>query len=1086
MRRRGPQSLLLALAKQSTRQYYAHINAATSALAGSQRQQQSQQLRTMLTEARQPWQTPAAASAVSEDQVAPEEKTKNRAALNWDMKQAIKRNDRQAALKVWKKAREAYPGVPVLSLENYNSLLFMCRHKMPVKRVISLLNEMTKLDRVSLRSFNTALVACSNARDLDQAIQVCEMMRAHGKIPGAFAYTNLIACCASVKSVDVETAESLWRNMSQDGVQPTIETLNVMLRVYKSTTHQSMKALELTTETLEMYELKPDSITISTLVKSLLQDGRLGEAVEFVTKTNSNGFPVEAAVCNAVVDACRQASLWDEAQTVGNLVAKNDKDSKRLVALCRDQNSESTAMIWNSHSSKYNFKIQNPRKTLRLLTQHLKQGTLDAEKTPGWKDWERILLACAIEDVKIFFDTAHARFEKLNDAQQQLFGLELHNLYLFALAKANAVDEAVSILCRMREKKMVCSTSFDNVLGVCGRLGRLEEAERVLSLMKHDLNAHAPTILSYNSVLNGCALHGDVDKAKTLYHELRCMRIQLDVVTLNTMLKIYSNASKRMIADDGLEGNENEPSIAVGALDFFHHACQHVYPDAVTYSSLFRILALDVHGDIESAEEEEKRTLHASFIMDVCQNADVKTLSTEVFNGALDFCQRYGNVDMAFKLFNVMKDRGIQRNISTLHLLFVACSRKQQADVGLNLMNYLLQEEGYSPKLAELNGLIQLCASSERPADAVAIFDGIQASGLFKPDAKSYAHVVHAFARVGDVSNALKYVHSMKADIEYVNIEVYNDVLRACTITGDRWQAMGAYKLMVEHEGLVPNNSTFDTLLRSFTSKKSVGSFGGYDDEFEEDDEDEEYEILGDESDDENVNERIDDILWDILAEMDKFGVLPTPSTYKHILIACAIRDDHNALFAFFDNLIARSSVDIVRILSETSLLTYMDSCVHCKDADRIKALMKQLRTVHQQTSRLDLSPVVVVHLLNALESVGELHAAMGLLRNLESDYGVAPNVAFFNSVMEMCNNAQQPQYVDQIFLTMQQSAAYRLYPNVESYVQAISALEQRNEWVRATNLFMEMQKKCNKEDFSPKKLQKIAIGRYSEERKIF
>lgn len=1085
MRRRGPQSVLLALAKQSTRHSYAHAIATTSALVGSRRQQQRHQLHTMLTEAPQPWQTPTVCAA-SEDQVAPIDKTKNRAALNWDMKLAIKRNDRQAALKVWKQARDAYPGVPVLSLENCNSLLFMCRHKMPVKRVMVLLNEMIKFDRVSLRSFNTVLVACSNARDLDRALEVCEMMRAQGKVLGAFAYTNLIACCASAKSVDLYGAESLWSDMSQDNVQPTIETLNVMLRVYKSTTHQSMKALELTTETLQKYGLKPDSITISTLVKSLLQDGRLREAVEFVTRTKSNGFPVEAAVCNAIVDACRRDSLWEEALSVASLVAKNDKDSKRLVALCRDQDSESTAMIWNSYSSKDNFKVQNPRKLLRMLTQHLKQGTLDADKAPGWKDWERILLASAIEDVKFFFDMAHARFEQLSDTQQQLFGLELHNIYLYALAKADAVDEAVSVLCRMREKKIVSSTSFDNVLVVCGRLGRLEEAERVLSLMKHDLNAHPPTILSYNSILNACAFHGDVDKAEMLYQELRCMRIRPDVVTLNTMLKIYSNASKQLITDDELEGNENNPSFAVRALDFFHHACQYSYPDGVTYSSLFRILALDVHGDIESAEEEEKRTLHASFIMDVCQNADVETLNTEVFNGALDFCQRYGNVDMAFKLFNMMKARGIQRNVSTLHLLFAACSRKQQADVGLNLMNYLLQEEGYSPKLAELNGLIQLCASSERPADAVAIFDGIQASGLFKPDAKSYAHVVHAFARVGDVSNALKYIHSMKEDIECVNIEVYNDVLRACTITGDRWQAMGAYKLMVEHEGLVPNNSTFDTLLRSFTTKKSVGSFGDDRDEFEEDDEDEEFEILGDASDDEGVNERIDEILWDILAEMDKFGVSSTPNTYKHILIACAIRDDHNALFAFFDNLMAHSNVDIVRILSETSLLTYMDSCVHCKDANRIKALVKQLRTIHNQTHRLDLSPVVVVRLLGALETVGELHEAMGLLRNLESDYGVAPNVAFFNSVMEMCNNAQQPQYVDQIFLTMQQSAAYRLYPNVESYVQAISALEQRNEWVRATNLFMEMQKKCSKEDLSPKKLQKIAIGRYSEERKIF
>lgn len=1051
----------------------------------SQRQQRGQQLRTILTEARQPRQTPAA-SAAFEDDLAPNKKTKNRGTLNWNMTRAIKRNDRQAAVKMWRQAREAYPGVPVFSLENYNSVLFMYRYKRPVERVMEILNEMTEFGRVSLRSFNTALVACSNARDLDRALKVCEMMRAHGKIPGAFAYTNLIACCASAKSVDIKTAESLWSEMSQGNVQPTIETLNVMLRVYKSTTQCSMKALELATEALEKYDLRPDSITISTLVKILLQDDRLHEAVEFVKNTNSNGFPVEVAVCNAVVDACRQESLWEEAMAVANLITKGGKDSKRLIVLCRNQDSQSTAMFWNSQTFEDNSKVRNPRKMLRILMQHLKKGTLDVDKAPRWEDWKIILLACAIEDVKIFFDKADAKFEKLSDTQQQLFGLELHNLYLYALAKADEVDEAVSVLCRMREKNLVNSMSFDTVLVVCGRLGRLKEAEHVLALMKHDLNPHAPTILSYNSLLNACAFHGDIAKAENLYQELQRMRIRPDDVTMNTMLKAYSNANKHMTRDDELEDNENEPSVAVRALDFFNHACQHLYPDAITYSSLFRILALDVHGDIESAKEEEKRSLHASFIMDACQNADVETLNTEVFNGALDFCQRYGNVDMAFELFNIMKARGIQQNVATLTLLFTACSRKQQADVGLNLMNYLLQEEDFSPKLAELNGLIQLCASSERPADAVAIFDGIQASGLFRPDSKSYAHVIRAFARVGDISNALKYVHLMKEGIEHVSIEAYNAVLQACTIRGDRWQAMGAYKLMVEHEGLVPNSSTFDTLLRSFTTKKNVGSYRDRRGDSEEDDGGEDAITGDDVSDGENVDERIEDILWDILAEMDKFDVPPTQNTYTHILIACAIRDDHDALLAFFDNLMTHESAKIVGLLSETSLLTYMDSCVYCKNVDRIKTLMKQLRTIHQQTHRLDLSPVVVIELLSALESVGELHEAMGLLRNLESDYGVAPNVAFFNSVMEMCNNAQQPQFVDRIFLTMQQSAAYRLHPNVESYVQAISALEQRNEWVRATNLFMEMQKKCSKEDLSPKKIKKIAIGRYSEERKIF
>lgn len=131
-------------------------------------------------------------------------------------------------------------------------------------------------------------------------------------------------------------------------------------------------------------------------------------------------------------------------------------------------------------------------------------------------------------------------------------------------------------------------------------------------------------------------------------------------------------------------------------------------------------------------------------------------------------------------------------------------------------------------------------------------------------------------------------------------------------------------------------------------------------------------------------------------------------------------------------------------------------------------------------TATGQLPPVfVVTQLLDSLEKVGEWRRAVRMLPDMQAMFGIPPSIAVFNRVMQMCNHAGEHQLVAPIFATMQDASAYRVFPDAESYIQRIYAEEQRENWVAATDLFVEMQNNCPSEEISHHQLQKIALGRY-------
>ena len=66
-------------------------------------------------------------------------------------------------------------------------------------------------------------------------------------------------------------------------------------------------------------------------------------------------------------------------------------------------------------------------------------------------------------------------------------------------------------------------------------------------------------------------------------------------------------------------------------------------------------------------------------------------------------------MDRSFRLFDVMKKRGIQPDDTTLESKFATCAIRQQFEMGLHFLDHLTTSDGYKPTLKVLKGAMQLC-----------------------------------------------------------------------------------------------------------------------------------------------------------------------------------------------------------------------------------------------------------------------------------------------------------------------------------------------------------------------------------------
>ncbi|OWZ23181.1 hypothetical protein PHMEG_0001986 [Phytophthora megakarya] len=1046
--------------------------------------------------------------------------------------EALEKNDLNRAWGIVETLHRRHTDTAVLWPYTYNLMLrHYCRQQKTLmnanlSRILALLDVMVAHDAADQTSFQVAMAACSRARHLRSARQVLEKMEECGREPDERIYGFLINCCARKQGL-VKTAEGYFDDMVSGGVKPTILSVNAMLRVYSRDSGRSKAMLEVVERARDEFGLVPNTVTTRMMVHYLLCEGNLDGAAEYMRGVES-GFPREEAVklpvkrqvVNCLIDACRQRGEWNLAEYALTLVKRvsddimveqDVQDTIKLKELVMKCDAVSSPVVWSLDDHDWTRMTQQDKES--FFQKRSKTESLD-------RAWDRIRLHSPASKADRSIQKLSLKLEgKLHVLDEMIRARNARaddfNAVLGACGRQGKLDDAMSVFKKMKsyaESVPECTPttwSYNALLNACAVRGSVHQIESIVNeMIEKDL---LPDQVTLNTVIKAhiTCLKGGISA---------CSRLSIVMAALS----FFEWCTEDQKIDSGAATYYSLFRLFTTYLDI---------PDGHTATSdeSDETLCSDAEQNFGVGQEAELLALMSEFVSTTCRDAPLSSLDVGVFNNAFDYYHKLGDVDESFALFNLMETRGFQPDDTTLGLMFATCANEQQFEVGLMFLDHIMAADGYKPTLKVLSGAMQLCANSKNPDGALELFRAIETSGAFTPTVETYEPVVFAYARVGNVSSAWDIANEMEEKLGRASVSIYNRILLACVEAAVPGRALEVLNVIRHKGGVSPDIISYNTTLEAFVRageraawwrKNNVDEEDTNYDENEDEDEvsyDESYyrDVAEEERDDlmENIIvsekahesedldvaaipvrnhdlEQREKAAWvrtsivSILEEMRRSRVKPDMTTYERAIAACSVNEDSEGVITVFDLLIDRkrdkNTFELKsNLMSESSFSGYLVACSSLQDRDRIVEAPTVLHKWHIATGQIP--PVfVVTQLLDSLEDLGEWRRAVRMLPNWQALYGAPPSVAVFNRVMQMCNRAGEHHLVAPIFATMQDATAYRVYPDAESYIQRIYAEEQQESWVVATDLFMEMQKRCPSDEISHQHLHKIALGRYS------
>ncbi|OQR82796.1 hypothetical protein ACHHYP_15515 [Achlya hypogyna] len=400
-------------------------------------------------------------------------------------------------------------------------------------------------------------------------------------------------------------------------------------------------------------------------------------------------------------------------------------------------------------------------------------------------------------------------------------------------------------------------------------------------------------------------------------------------------------------------------------------------------------------------------------MLDVLARLATYPMDIGVYNGALDICRSHALVREAEQVLRLLGDHGAEPTTDTHALFLLTCANAKKFT---RAMEYLATLTDCSVDV--FNAAIEVCSHTRKPGEAHSLFEGMLALGI-APNERTYLRLFNALAPAGDVAALEDLFDAMPT--AYQSPPLFNRMLAACFHARLPHAALGIYHRLeaVAAPTTVSVNSTLRALTTGRFPLANLESF-----------------VAG--------------------AEV-KHGLAPDVITTTLLMrhaVAVGAPLECQRLFR------AQAAPDDGCVLALLRAFAV---------ADRSEWPLKELLAMFKCAETWVRSPHVYVALLRLVEAADD---AVAILRRMEAR-GLHSAEAC-TLVMRRCNNAGQHAHVAAIFETMQRRG---MYPTEDTYVEMLVALETDQQWVRATELFVQLTRKHP--GVAHDKLARTAIGRY-------
>eukprot|EP00210_Caulerpa_lentillifera_P003363 g3207.t1 len=327
--------------------------------------------------------------------------------------------------------------------------------------------------------------------------------------------------------------------------------------------------------------------------------------------------------------------------------------------------------------------------------------------------------------------------------------------------------------------------TFNTIINACAINGDVRKALFFLDRMKH-MYSLEPDEVTYGSMLKVCVEAKDLRTAKETFEEAISSGVKVNVIMLTTMIDVYAECcNKENIIQyfkeckellKNLDANEMKESIWIfssllklcargsltkEAMDILNKIrINRIYPDIVCYNTVIDGISKDKKLSIE-----EMLTLSSKIVDDMTKEGTCP--NTRTYSVMINVALRANNLEKAIQLFEQMKKAGINANIFTYGTMIKAYEKlgdPSKPDEYLKRCLDLMDEcdnKGIRMDGPCYTSLLSACANVANLDTALKLWKRMAKEGIER-SVIQYSAMINVYGSIGDMEGAIDLFNEMK------------------------------------------------------------------------------------------------------------------------------------------------------------------------------------------------------------------------------------------------------------------------------------------------------------------------------------
>lgn len=517
----------------------------------------------------------------------------------------------------------------------------------------------------------TMIQACTARKNLDQAFSIFEALRENGFELTLSIYNTLLDAC--VECNNLEQAEKLMKTMIEAGKFDVV-SYNTMIKAQVAANCFD-DAHRLVRQMVEEGH-KPNHITYNELINGYIKKRDLGKVWNVITDMQDAGVTPNHVTCSILLKDLSHNSTKSDITKVMDLISniENPMDEVLLSSVME-------ACVRVGKPELLNSKLKMLQNKVAVHGAHTFGSLIKAYGKAGdmngaWKCWREmrsrhiqpgsITIGCMVECIASNGDSEGA-YELLvslveeKDCRSEVNAVSFGSV-LKAFAREKRMDRVWSVFEDMNRHNIVpLVTTYNLLCDACTTNGQMDRIPGLLADM--DKRGVAPNLITfstllkghcqrgdmasafnimkevrrspnlkpdeimYNTMLDGCGMHGLIDEGRTLFGEMQEQGVKPSNYTLSVLVKLMGNAR---LLDQAFD------LVATTTQRYGFKANTHVYANLVQacvtngkHMSALRVL----QGMAKDKQQPDIRTYASS--LRACMSAGMLDEATRLARAAL-------------------------------------------------------------------------------------------------------------------------------------------------------------------------------------------------------------------------------------------------------------------------------------------------------------------------------------------------------------------------------------------------------------------------------------------------------------------